>query len=43
MLTRGVYFYEETRNVRTTSSELKRLFAARIRYRSLFEAIDDYF
>lgn len=43
LLARGVYFYEETRNVRTTSSELRRLLAARVRYRSLFEAIDDYF
>lgn len=43
MLVSGVSFYEATRNLRTTISELRRLLVSRVRYRSMFEAIDDYF
>lgn len=42
MLKRGVHFYDEARNVRTTRSELRRIRFARRRYSALFHNLEEY-
>ncbi|MBS0295059.1 MAG: RNA-directed DNA polymerase [Proteobacteria bacterium] len=42
MLARGISFYEERRNVRTTQAELLSLLLSRRRYNALFNDLEDY-